>query len=541
MLFISDCTCVNYEEYHVDDISSGNFKRHDVFTLERQRREVGATTQATAPEASKNTTTTNSTTNTTSNGLTAPAPAIVVPPMNVTGNSTKTSNATDGVAPTGVSVTQTPLLGQNGTGIRKDVDTKVSEPIVPDDTLPDVFNETPERIKAEHHLKNLKVETNGFYNSTFIGNVDYFKEFWTNITKEEPQVHVMLSNSYRRATTISLKFPFPFYGHYIQKVTVATGGFLYIGEHIHNWLAATQYIAPLMGNFDTSQSSDSVVKLYDDGEKFVVFWENVILQEDTSMPFTFAVALYKNGDIVFLYKDMPIDVQKINDTVHPVKVGISDAYLKDHILYRIRSKTVYEYNRVSFKNYEIKSNTIIRMTALPTCLQYNNCYDCLNHETSFNCTWCPQLQKCSSGTDRNKQDWKQRNCPKTSVTNITQCPAEENEPVFNNTAYVTDTDNNTKKTETIIRTVSEVKSDASPSYPEKVPLPSDTKSESRSPVGGVVASFVVITIVCSALAWVFYAFKNPHTKSGQLLIKYRPTQWSWRRGEARYTAATIHM
>jgi hypothetical protein len=50
-----------------------------------------------------------------------------------------------------------------------------------------------------------------------------------------------------------------------------------------------------------------------------------------------------------------------------------------------------------------------------------------------------------------------------------------------------------------------------------------------------------ISFVMIVLMWVLYAYRNPHTKSGQLLIQYRPSQWSWRRGEARYTAATIHM
>lgn len=69
------------------------------------------------------------------------------------------------------------------------------------------------------------------------------------------------------------------------------------------------------------------------GEKFSAFWENVTLQEDTTKKFTFAVTLYKNGDIIFAYKDIPIDVQEINDTEHPVKVGISDAYLTDKIVF----------------------------------------------------------------------------------------------------------------------------------------------------------------------------------------------------------------
>lgn len=50
----------------------------------------------------------------------------------------------------------------------------------------------------------------------------------------------------------------------------------------------------------------------------------------------------------------------------------------------VRRKTIYEYHRVSFMNYEIKSGTILKLTALPTCLQYTSCETCTNHETTFN-------------------------------------------------------------------------------------------------------------------------------------------------------------
>ncbi|KAH9630180.1 hypothetical protein HF086_000740 [Spodoptera exigua] len=258
---------------------------------------------------------------------------------------------------------------------------KVSDPIVPDDNFTDVFKETPERIVSEQNLSNLTYDHHDFYNSTFIGNVTFFKDYWANITIDKAEVHQVLSNSHRRATSIQLSFDFPFYGHNIRNVTVATGGFIYTGEHVHNWLAATQYIAPLMGNFDTTLTNDSKIKLHDDGEKFSAFWENVTLQEDTSKKFTFAVTLYKNGDIIFAYKDIPIDVQEINDTEHPVK-----------------------------------------------------------------CTWCPQIQKCSSGTDRNKQDWLLRKCEKTTIVNATSCAATRIDapsdasgvPGTGNTAYTTD-------------------------------------------------------------------------------------------------------
>jgi len=75
----------------------------------------------------------------------------------------------------------------------------------------------------------------------------------------------MLSRSYRRAATIKLKFKFPFYGHPVDNITIATGGFIYTGEYVHSWLAATQYIAPLMANFDTSQDESAKIRYADNG------------------------------------------------------------------------------------------------------------------------------------------------------------------------------------------------------------------------------------------------------------------------------------
>lgn len=66
--------------------------------------------------------------------------------------------------------------------------------------------------------------------------------------------------------TVKLKFDFPFYGYNVRNITIATGGFLYTGDYVHSWLAATQYIAPLMANFDTRLSNTSYVKYADNGE-----------------------------------------------------------------------------------------------------------------------------------------------------------------------------------------------------------------------------------------------------------------------------------
>lgn len=43
-----------------------------------------------------------------------------------------------------------------------------------------------------------------------------------------------------------------------------------------------------------------------------------------------------------------------------------------------RRKTIYEYHRVNFSGDDIKNNTVIRMVALPTCLEYKDCAVCLD-------------------------------------------------------------------------------------------------------------------------------------------------------------------
>lgn len=70
------------------------------------------------------------------------------------------------------------------------------------------------------------------------------------------------------------------------------------------------------------------------GSSFTVIWENVSLQDKQDVgKFTFSTTLYKNGDIEFNYYSVPILVNAIQDDKHPVKVGLSDAYIIDKVVY----------------------------------------------------------------------------------------------------------------------------------------------------------------------------------------------------------------
>lgn len=73
------------------------------------------------------------------------------------------------------------------------------------------------------------------------------------------------------------------------------------------------------------------------GTAFTVIWENVpLIEGHPSTPlqlFTFSVTLYNTGDITFAYKTIPIAIDLIKDEKHPVKIGLSDAYIIDKTIY----------------------------------------------------------------------------------------------------------------------------------------------------------------------------------------------------------------
>ncbi|XP_059893719.1 plexin domain-containing protein 1-like [Gadus macrocephalus] len=226
------------------------------------------------------------------------------------------------------------------------------------------------------------------------------------------RIHGILSTAHRQAARVALSFNFPFYGHRVRQITIATGGFIFMGEITHRMLTATQYIAPLMANFDPSYSHSSTVRFMDTGNLFVVQWDKVHLQgREEEGAFTFQAALHSNGTIVFNYREVPVPLERINSTEHPVKVGLSDAFMAlppqktDG-----KPLTIYEYHRVEINTTKIVTRSAFEFIPLPTCLQHLTCDQCLSSTLTAGCGWCNTLQRCSDGIDRHRQEWLDYNC-----------------------------------------------------------------------------------------------------------------------------------
>ncbi|RZC36176.1 plexin domain-containing protein 2, partial [Asbolus verrucosus] len=292
------------------------------------------------------------------------------------------------------------------------------------------------------------------------------QHYWIDLAnRSDTKVSDILSKSHRRAATVQLSFEFPFYGHLIKNVTIATGGFLYTGDYVHSWLAATQYIAPLMANFDTSISNDSYIRYVDNGTAFTVEWEKVALRDKPNVgEFTFQTTLHKNGDIVFVYQNVPFFITSIEDDHHPVKVGLSDAYIIDRTVFR------------KFQN------------------------------NRWTCQWCPSINRCSNGVDRNRQIWLTRGCEKKQVDNVTMCSHISGADIFDesNITYTHDVNEFQHQLEGYSKASSA--SALGPNHPVKMG------------VSSIMAILFLIAMVAGLAIWILYAYRNPHTTSGQILI-----------------------
>lgn len=149
-------------------------------------------------------------------------------------------------------------------------------PTIPSDyEMDDSENSKDTTELTYYNMTTITASESSKFNKYYVNMSEFLKK--PNVTGQSKHDH--LEKAYRKAAGVKLTFDFPFYGHKLRNVTIATGGFCYVGDQTHSWLAATQYIAPLMANFDTI-SNDSTITFGDNGERFIVEWANVKLRDD---------------------------------------------------------------------------------------------------------------------------------------------------------------------------------------------------------------------------------------------------------------------
>ncbi|XP_054464009.1 plexin domain-containing protein 1-like isoform X2 [Anoplopoma fimbria] len=343
------------------------------------------------------------------------------------------------------------------------------------------------------------VEDSGkYYTLRSFGPEDqHTEDLWvdmSDVRHGQVRVHGILSNSYKQAVRVALSFDFPFYGHYLRQITIATGGFIFTGDITHRMLTATQYIAPLMANFDPSYSKESTVQYLDNGEVFVVQWEGVRLPgKESEGAFTFQAALYKTGTITFSYRDIPLLLDVIGSAEHPVKVGLSDAFMVTQ-----------------------------PSPQSPACLQHDSCELCLSSNKTSGCSWCNVLQRCSDGMDRHRQEWLDYDCSEESKNSTCEdysrgdsSTGSSSTPVNEDVSLLTPLqkgcDDETKRH--IFKTSNDVRTDSS------------TKGEGLANTGVIAGIAAALVLLLALILVALYINYRPTAASPLYLIQRRKNYW----------------
>nr|XP_003466957.1 plexin domain-containing protein 1 [Cavia porcellus] len=395
------------------------------------------------------------------------------------------------------------------------------------DTLPD--NST--RVVESNH---------NYYVSRIYGPSEpRGQELWVDVAEAnqtQVRVHKVLSSAHRQASRVVLSFDFPFYGHPLRQVTIATGGFLFMGDVIHRMLTATQYVAPLMANFNPGYSHNSTVAYYDNGTVFVVQWDHIYLQgcEDRGS-FTFQAALHRDGRIIFVYKEIPMSVWEISSAQHPVKAGLSDAFMVLNPAPGVpesRRRTIFEYHRVELDTSRIASASAVEFTPLPTCLQHQSCDTCISSDLNFNCSWCHVLQRCSSGFDRYRQEWLTYGCAQEAEGRTCEDFQDEDQYLASPSSSGSPSDRDI----TITTTASSLLIDSLTTEDDtklnpqagRDGLQDNLSPDSKGPpvhLGTIMGIVLAVLLVAALILAGIYISGHPNSNAALFFIERRPHHW----------------
>ena len=341
-----------------------------------------------------------------------------------------------------------------------------------------------------------EISLHKYYNAKFVENSNFFKDLKTlydPLTKLVIMKRLFSGRpNYINFVRQNLKFKFPFYGHDVDSVVVTSAGFLHIGPVVHSFMHDVHYVAPLMGDFFSNISNPVLVYIWSNENEFSVQWDSVIEGgTNQSKPFTFQVTLYANGTILFAYKHIPYSVEKFVRKDFPPKVGLADGFVITEYYTFIRFgrivklpiRTIYRYHTVSLEKKRIQSDSAFVLTPIPNCVQAKTCDDCFSDviSSNFQCKWCSKLQLCSDAFDWHRQNWTDSGCNKDAYSSETKC------------------------------TSIEVKVRPRPIQGSKVAT-------------GIVVGVALAVIVFVCIIVLVYGYRNPTSKVGLFMIRYRPSK-----------------
>lgn len=147
--------------------------------------------------------------------------------------------------------------------------------------MPDGLSETPETTTSPSEQLIMEDKKNYYEGKIFKStNFKWIEVDSFDFLRHGPIKDIEFSHNYLKATIVKLKFKFPFYGHSLDKIIIATGGFLYVGSLLNPLITKAQYIAPLMANFDPNLNANRSSIIYvDNSTHFICTWERLMLRD----------------------------------------------------------------------------------------------------------------------------------------------------------------------------------------------------------------------------------------------------------------------
>ncbi|KRY41320.1 High mobility group protein 1.2, partial [Trichinella spiralis] len=233
----------------------------------------------------------------------------------------------------------------------------------------------------------------------------------------------------------------------------------------------------------------------------------------------------------------------------------------------LNRRMIYEYHRIEVPLEAVQTGAVVEIKANPVCMMFDTCEACMNATLkAFNCSWCPIPSSegssfCSdeAGLHRRRQDWRKYKCDlpnpnfycsslnETSVdNNRTVLPFEDNVVIASTQSLSTSLPTTAVESQSLLLTTGSSTANAFTTNmaqgQEKIISGTDPAKASGLSSGGVVSLLFIISSIIGLVGWVIYAYYNPHTRSGQFLIRYRPSKWrlNGNRSGIRYTAS-VHI
>ncbi|CAB3387494.1 Hypothetical predicted protein [Cloeon dipterum] len=218
-----------------------------------------------------------------------------------------------------------------------------------------------------------------------------------------------------------LEFQFPFNGKLSSDVYVLTDGYLTIGMKSSDDVRHDNFVVPFMYQFSRKPGGWRI-SICSTASYFAVKYENMEFPDSANVTgkMSFQVTIYPNGNIAFVYKQVPDD--SFFEGKHSYFVGTLASEYNYHPLF----DGLYIFQNIKLTNfYQIRNSTMIFLRPIAKCQSFTDCYSCVangdNKLRDHPCKWCFETQRCSDGLDSNVIEWDIYICQHQAVSTPEQC------------------------------------------------------------------------------------------------------------------------